>query len=293
MATEHIRPTTKLFDLIRYFFRFPVMESILIWLKDQSQAFAKLVPNYYQYKTGSYRSFTRNGIKFKGDISEWLGYCAYFNVKNDPYDALFLLVKPGMAILDIGSNMGFVALNMAKGVGERGIVYAFEPDPKNFASLQHNININLAMPVPVKAFQLALGNSTEKLKLEVINEKNRGENKITETPATDDYSLVDVVRLDDFVAQQNIQKADLIKIDTEGFEMNVLKGAEATITKHKPILFIEVNDENLKQQKTSAKELISLVASWGYETTSAQTGQVIDSSSKLEGCQFDIICQPS
>jgi FkbM family methyltransferase len=286
---EHISTKTKFLDRIRYFFRFPLMEGILIGLKTSSSAFAKLVPNYYQYKPNSIRTFTRNGIKFRADISEWLGYCAYFNVKNDPYDALFSLVKPGMNVLDIGSNMGFVALNMAKKLGEKGIVYAFEPDAHNYTVLKQNIELNPALPV--KALQLAMGNSTEKLKLEVINTQNRGENKITNTPATSNYTVVDVVKADDFVAQQAITKIDLVKIDTEGFEMTVLRGAEETIKKFKPVLFIEVNDENLKQQKSSAKELVSLILSWGYKITSAQTSETIDSTSNLEGCQFDVVCQ--
>ena len=288
MKDTQINFRTKVLDNIRFFFRFPLMEHFLIKLKGATSIFAKLIPNHYQYKINSFRTFNRRGINFKADISEWLGYCAYFNVNNDPYDELFSLVKPGMMVIDAGANMGFTALNIANKLKNKGIVYAFEPDAHNYSVLQNNLLLNPGLQI--EPFKLGLGNIKEDVKLEVINESNRGENQITTNPSTPKFSIVAIITLDDFIAEQQIEKVDLIKIDTEGFEMNILKGATETITKNKPVLFIELNDNNLRKQLSSPEEVVALILSWGYKVISAQTGESINNNSKLRGCHIDIVC---
>ena len=286
---NEISAKTRLFDFFRFFFRFPFIERLLIRLKSKSDSFAKLVPNYYQYKPKTFREFIRSGINYRVDIADWLGYCAYFNIKNDPYDSLFSLVKPGMIVFDIGSNIGFTALNIAALVGEGGMVYAFEPDAYNYTFLKNNVELNKKLHV--KTFQLGVGNYAEKLKLITHNESNRGENKISSSVTSDNYIVVDIIRLDDFMTEKNISHADIIKIDTEGFEMNVLKGAKKIIEGCKPILFIEINDENLKEQKSSAKDIIAYIISIGYQITSAQTSEIVSVASDFTNCHFDAVCR--
>ncbi|HSY76221.1 MAG TPA: FkbM family methyltransferase, partial [Bacteroidia bacterium] len=105
------------------------------------------------------------------------------------------------------------------------------------------------------------------------------------------YELVDIVKLDDFVKDKQIPKIDLIKIDTEGFEINVLKGAEETLKKNMPILFIEVDNDHLMAQHSSAKDLITYIKSLGYEITADRTGKLVSPSDDLNNCHFDIICK--
>lgn len=279
---------TKLFDLIRFFFRLPFIERILITLKTTSKAFEKIVPNYYQYKHKTLRSYSRKGIHFKVDISDWLGYCAYFNIKNEPYDVLFSLIKKNMTIIDVGSNIGFMALNMASLTGNNGIVYAFEPDWYNYTYLKNNIDLNQGLNI--KSFQLGVGSTTEKRKLVVFNESNRGENKITLDPGTKSYSEISIITLDDFIEEKNIQRIDVLKIDTEGFEMNVLKGAKKLIERFKPILFVEIDEENIREQGSSAKEVIIHLINLGYTITSAQTQETVTAGYNF-GNHFDAVCK--
>ena len=62
----------------------------------------------------------------------------------------------------------------------------------------------------------------------------------------------------------NLGKIDLIKIDTEGWEFNILKGAISTLEKYKPDLFIEVNDQNMEQCSTNREELFKFLGLLGY-----------------------------
>jgi hypothetical protein len=82
-----------------------------------------------------------------------------------------------------------------------------------------------------------------------------------------------------------------IKIDVEGYEMEVLKGGEQTIRKHMPTMVIELNDMNLKNQNSSAKEVVKLIEGIGYkEVINLKTMKTLEDS-VLDNCCIDILCK--
>ena len=83
---------------------------------------------------------------------------------------------------------------------------------------------------------------------------------------------------------------DWIKIDVEGYEARVLRGAAATIARCRPGLFIEVDDANLRAQDDSAAGLLKWVEAAGYDILDAATGRRVVSGPPLEGCHFDALC---
>ncbi|MBK7684492.1 MAG: FkbM family methyltransferase [Bacteroidetes bacterium] len=88
-----------------------------------------------------------------------------------------------------------------------------------------------------------------------------------------------------------MKKVDFIKIDVEGYEYAVLSGARETL-KSKPVLFIEVNDNSLKENKSSAKELIELLIAANYSTFyRADNGDPISSNTNFINCHFDLIAK--
>jgi hypothetical protein len=96
-------------------------------------------------------------------------------------------------------------------------------------------------------------------------ETNSGSNRIiTKQTIEKEVIQVPVSTIDIFVKENNLSELDFIKIDVEGFEMNVLKGAEETLIKFHPKLFIELNDKSLKDQGYSALELVSFLKKIGY-----------------------------
>ena len=150
-----------------------------------------------------------------------------------------------MIILDIGANIGFTALSMAKRSGAKSKVFAFEPDPYNYTQLKENTALNQSLKVNI--YNIGLGSKKDQLKLAINTANNRGGNRI-KSDVTENYNLVEIVKVDDFVSENNVANIDLVKIDVEGFELNVLKGAENSIIKYSPVLFIELSDNNLKEQ---------------------------------------------
>jgi FkbM family methyltransferase len=122
-------------------------------------------------------------------------------------------------VVDIGANIGNHSLFFNKIMGAE--VYAFEPHPKNFKYLKINCP-------DVTAYQIALGEENKKVGL--INPLNdMGNIKVTEGDETDMRTL----------DSYNFKDIDLIKIDTEGYETNILKGGIKTISKNRPVIYAE------------------------------------------------------
>jgi FkbM family methyltransferase len=147
------------------------------------------------------------------------------------------LVKNGEIFFDIGANVGFYSLLAAKLIGVRGLVVAFEPDGDNFNFLKKHLEINHINNV--KSFQLA-----------VADVNNRGFFKKGESNAVGELVsecgeiLVDVVSLDEFCVTENLFP-DFMKIDVEGAELKVLKGARTVLSKKRPTLVIATHSNQL------------------------------------------------
>ncbi len=154
------------------------------------------------------------------------------------------LLKQGDVFVDVGANIGFLSLAGAYKVGKEGKVYAFEPVPDTFEMLKINKTINQF--AQIKLTQVALGNK-EKEETIYSETENRGGASIINHTSKKGIKIK-VKRLDDI---NIIEKINIIKIDVEGFEFEVLKGAEKTIKKDKPVLIIEYS----KMRANSAKDL--------------------------------------
>jgi FkbM family methyltransferase len=142
------------------------------------------------------------------------------------------LIKEGMVILDIGANVGYYSLISAQLVGKKGVVFAFEPAPDNFAFLTKNIEVNgfsNIIPVP-KA---------------VSNKAGRGVLFLSDNPAFHsmyghherDSIEVEVTGIDEFMKNIN-RPVDLVKMDVESSEMMVLEGMLETIRENPTLKII-------------------------------------------------------
>jgi FkbM family methyltransferase len=155
------------------------------------------------------------------------------------------LIPDNGAILDVGANIGIMTATLARKFSSAK-VYSFEPMPQNITALKRIINYFKLSNVTV--FEIALGEQPGELKMvmPVINNvKMQGLSHVVET---DDATAakegvlftVPVKKLDDVAELQQLPKINAIKIDVENFEYPVLKGAEALLRKHKPIVYCEL-----------------------------------------------------
>ena len=225
----------------------------------------------------------------KLNISNVVDHFLYFGLKERSQENLFNLANENSIIFDVGANIGSTVLQFAQ-KSKNGFVYGFEPDKLNYQRAMENISLN-SFP-NIKVYNFGIGDQDYKLKLYQVNELNPGMNRILTTTDNEfPYSEIEIKILDTIVSNLLISQIDIIKIDVEGYEYHVLKGAQNTIRTYMPYLFIELDDNNLKEQESSATELIELLKSYGYYTIlKAVTLQTINEVD-LRNCHFDIICK--
>jgi FkbM family methyltransferase len=223
----------------------------------------------------------RRGVRWSLDLREGIQLALYLGVyERATARRLRELVRPGATVIDIGANVGTHTLPLATAVGSTGRVVAVEPTAAAFDRLMRNIACNPGLErriVPVRAALGAPGGGLaasyySAWPLDAAGSRHPvhlGESH----PATDARFLT----LDDLVASQALPAVAVIKIDVDGAELAVLRGATEVIDRHKPIVLFEVCPYLLTDAANSAVELITFFTSRGYELLDERTMQPVGS----------------
>lgn len=170
--------------------------------------------------------------------------------------ALEQLVRPGDTVIDVGAQVGFITLTLARLVGPAGRVYSLEPSDWAYDRLQHNLSLN---QIPhVHADRAGAGAATEAHTIE-LPRGYRMDGTITGAPQT-----VDIVSIDDYVARHQIDRLELIKTDTDGMDAEVVKGARGTLERFRPVLLFEVHPDHLERAGETVASLVRPLADLGY-----------------------------
>lgn len=169
----------------------------------------------------------------------------------DPFQKKWLKTQKKKIFLDIGANIGHYSLLASKEGFSR--IICFEPDPDTYNRLCKNISLNKLKNV--KAYNIGVGNTNGKLPFSK-DEFNTGGNRFVESKKVKqnkNQPLLEVVKLDDFLPSHKIKSEDIdfIKIDVEGFELDVLKGMQKTLNSlsEGTILMIEIWDRSTKKEE--------------------------------------------
>lgn len=170
----------------------------------------------------------------------------------DEWRALAQLIRPGMTVVEVGANMGTHSVDMARACAP-GPFYAFEPQPRIFQVLCANLALNDIG----NAFAYPEGcGETEGVAVVPLMDYGR-EGNFGGMSLQADGAVGVKVRIRPLDSLE-LPACGLIKIDVEGFETQVLRGARQTIARCRPLLYVE-NDREAQQQ-----ELISLISEMGY-----------------------------
>ncbi len=173
------------------------------------------------------------------------------------------VIKPGMKILEVGANIGYYALIETKLAGPTGHLYAIEPSPYNFDLLKRNLELNNIRNADLH--QAAFGEKRGKVKFYMYDRSNLSSFIKREDMGMETTEIeVDMITLDDFL---RLKKADFIRMDVEGYELEILKGSVQVLSsENKPkLFFIEVHSELLHKKNSSGREIIEFLAKYGYE----------------------------
>lgn len=200
-------------------------------------------------------------------VSEEL-FTGVFEVDERRFVRQFL--KPGMVVLDVGAHSGYYTLLTSKLVGRAGRVFAFEPSPRELRRLRQHVWLNRCRNVTVEPVALADRRGEADL---FVFDRATGCNSLR--PA--DSKAASAVRvplktLDEFFAAGVFATVDLVKMDIEGAELAALCGAERTFRTARPVLLCEVHDKRTAPWGYAARDIIDLVAAWGYRWYSLDRG---------------------
>jgi FkbM family methyltransferase len=280
---------TRALNALRSLFKIPPLER---WLASTIRGncrptiFDKLAPNPYQYAPGSMRIFKHKGISMEVDLSDYLGHFYYFGFFDAGYHRLFALCRPGTIVVDVGANLGWTSLHL-KDLSKTGIVIAFEPDSQNYARCSRNLSLNPLLPIELH--QLGLGEVDIVAEMEIRCPTNLSGNRVLPSGSHGGEQVV-ITSLDQFLLKKRIGGIQLIKIDVEGYEVKVLKGARNLLTEYRPTIFVEINTRNLLDQGDSAEDLFNLLLDYGYtKFECAQTGCAVTRDTFSRNSHFDLI----
>jgi FkbM family methyltransferase len=287
-----MRGKTAFLNLFRRIFTVPPLDAWMARLtagRDVNSVIVRMMPPNYLFPDPTSRTVVRAGVKMDLNIHDYMDHALYFDFQDASREALFKSAIGSQIIVDVGANNGFTALRFSGMEGVKHVI-AFEPDPANFGRAASNLALNGDVE-SITLLNLGLGAEDAELGLRVGIEGNSGTMKISsELSSGSSGSKIRVTRLDDTLADQGIHHVDFIKVDVEGYEMEVLKGARKTLETSKPRLFIEIDDANLREQSSSGTDLIHFLRGLGYQCENTVTGETLDDDYPFEGKHFDALC---
>lgn len=201
------------------------------------------------------------GGKIYLNVKESKMMCSrFFGVYEYWKTQLFLdLVEEGMNIVDVGVNKGYFSLLFAKLMKDRGKVLSFEPEPNNCLWFRKSIEANRYGCI--KLFQYALSNKEGSANF-YRGEKSGWGSLFLDNVATEKEFITILTRkLDNVLKDEGIDKVDIIKIDVQGADLLVLKGAEKTLKMGNTKIVMDVDVRSLEERN----QLSDFLKSCGFE----------------------------
>ena len=214
------------------------------------------------------------GVSFQLDPRDLIGVSILRSGALQPeiWDSISPELHEGAVFLDVGAHIGYFSMKAAVKVGKTGRVLSFEPNPETLKRLRDNVTANQARNVIVEP--VACTDREQMLTLYAAARINTGASSlarqnanISATEAPRSY----VVRgrpIDDVVRELNLSRVDAMKIDVEGAEVSVLRGAAGTLQRFHPKVVIEVVAQQLASFHTTPEELASVFREAGYHRSS-------------------------
>lgn len=221
-----------------------------------------------------------DGIRYRLGLNEYIDSEIYLQgfFEEDTTYALRKLVRPGMTIFDIGANSGCHTMRMAKLTGETGTVVAFEP----VSWAQEKLEINMALNNFGNIVLEKMGLSDKPAKNVEVEIAASWPVRTHNAPPPNRLhpihkgklikAQIDFSTMDNYVNSRKVEKVDLIKIDTDGYELRVLHGGARTLKQFTPILIVEMDQNTLKEKGDTLKDLVSFLERFGYKFYSVENG---------------------
>lgn len=216
--------------------------------------------------------FTRNGIGvniggagvYRIDCAFALSRYEYFGERhNAGFGRWIECCKDARQVFDIGAHIGLYTLPASGVIAEKGMVYAFEPSKVNGSYIRRHLKYNHITNVVVLPY--LVGEEMKRERIFYENTRVDATNSLNPKKDVKRYKKVcrEQITLDNFIRERNI-KPEVIKIDVEGAEYNVLKGAAEVVRACSPIIFLSVHPRQLLLFRSSVDALEKIISDLGY-----------------------------
>ena len=202
-------------------------------------------------------------------------------------------MKEDGIFLDVGANIGYHSLNIAS-LFPKAECIAFEPHPKIFEQLKENVGLNNFKYLVTH--NMAVGDFCGKTKINLTNDTsyNRGLSTILNDKSLKNESYevnVKITTLDEFLDHDKKNRISVMKIDTQGYEYQVLKGALDIIHQSRPIILMEIH----RLSGIGVKEILDLLPgyhSFQLDEWKGNLKYIEQNDSNRYDDDFDIVCLP-
>jgi FkbM family methyltransferase len=181
--------------------------------------------------------------------------------------ALLAPLGPGSVFFDLGSYFGYYSLLAT----QRGATaYAFEALGENFALLDKHRTLNHA--TNLHAYHNALSDTEGEAQFARPDQDNRGRGHLATEGDHGAVERVPMIPLDTFVAREGIQRLDALKLDVEGAEIRVFRGARETLRRFHPLMLVELNPPCLARFGATEADLLAEIRTHGYSIFRIERG---------------------
>lgn len=236
---------------VRYFFRYGLSRSPYFPLRTRFRA----TPSETVYFWWSYLP---------------LGFCPdrtfgeYWGDDMGELRFLWRFLRPGDTFLDVGAHHGIYSILAAKRLAGHGRVLAFEPSPRERRRMDLHVRMNRLPIVSVEPYAIGSNNGREGLFVVVSDFTTMNSLRHPALEGAVERVPVETRRLDDYLGQKNLDRLDLLKVDIEGGELELFRGAEDCLQRLRPLVICEVLDRVTAPWGYRAHEIVSLLEAKGY-----------------------------
>jgi FkbM family methyltransferase len=217
------------------------------------------------------------GMKRKGGLA-WAP--AIFSRDSLDAEEQFLcgLNLAGATVYDVGACQGLVTVFLAK---RAKTVICFEPNSRNYSRILENLELNGIHNVEVRKAGVGSRRDTRRMIESQLMpglssiDANIGETLVNVRMGTVVEEIL-IIALDEEISKINLPAPDFIKIDTEGWEIEVLRGARDTLARHRPTLFLEMHGATMSEKSQKVREIVAFLWELNYRQIShVETGTAI------------------
>lgn len=249
---------------------------IIFIIKTQNKILRSLREILLKFSSNNEKIFKTNrfGFKIMLDLSKAVDKRLYLN-SFEFANLLFYqsILERNMIIFDVGANIGIYSLIASKKIGENGKVFSFEPSAWAYERINKNLNLNSCRNVEV--FKVGVSNHSDIVSFYKCDDDAFNSILNKQMRKCIEEIKIDVLTIDDFCNKKQIKKLNVLKIDVEGADYLVLKGADNVISNFHPIILCEYN-KFLETIKDDINEMITFLNSKEYNVYEINNYKLIE-----------------